>query len=78
MAQSGKGSNSAGRVITVKDMAVTLTDTNGCIFKMVHLFGSLSLSIRSENGVFGYLHETLYLTLQLSRGGNILGKWSLS
>ena len=78
MVQSDKNSNSDGRAITVKRMGVTLLDTIGIILKLLYRSGRLSINIRNQSGSCGYSPETLFLTLQLSKDGNIFGKWVLS
>ncbi|GAI53827.1 unnamed protein product, partial [marine sediment metagenome] len=78
MVKSGKNLNSVGRVTGGEVMDVTLRNLSGLPLMTLYRSGRLSIDIQNISEKSGYLHETLFLTLQLSKDGSISGKWVLS
>ena len=71
MVQSGKFSNSDGRVTTREVMAEILNKPNGVILIVHSNSGHLSIDISNLNKKSGVYRGILFLILRLSTAGNI-------
>ena len=71
MGQSGKFSNSAGRVTTKEVMAGILNKPNGVTLIVRSNSGHLSIDISNLNKKSGVYRGILFLILRLSTAGNI-------